>query len=62
MQEVHILYPGPPEFITEDQSTELFHVFMTLIVLPTPSLHIEMATYCTIIERDKLHISILVLK
>ena len=44
------LYPsqGPPEFITEDQSTRPFHLFMTfLIVLPTPSLHIEMVTNCT---------------
>ena len=37
-----------PEFITEDQLTEPFDVFMTfLIVLPTPSLHIEKVTYCT---------------
>ena len=35
-----------------------------LIVFPTPSLHIEMVKYCTpiIIERAKLHMSILVLK
>ena len=33
------------EFITEGQSTETFHAFMTfLIVLPTPSLHIKMVT------------------
>ena len=37
-----------PEFITKDESTEHFHIFLTvLIVLPTPSLHIEMITYCT---------------
>ena len=46
----------PPESITEDQSTETFHVCMTfLIVLPTPSLHIEIFTY-------KLHMCILILK
>ena len=39
---------GLHEFITEDQSNESFHVPMTfLIVLPTPSLHIEMVSYCT---------------
>ena len=39
---------GSPEFITEDQSTEPFHVFMTLlIVLPTPSLHTEIVVYFT---------------
>ena len=58
---------GPPEFITEDKSTEPFHIFMTLlIVLPSPSLHIEMVTYLRrtpTIERAELHIlSILVLK
>ena len=37
---------GPPEVITEDQSTQPFHIFMAfLIVLPMPSLHIEI-TYC----------------
>ena len=42
-----VTQPGPPEFITEDQSTEPFHVFITFfMVLPTPSLHIEMVTYC----------------
>ena len=40
-----------------------FHVFMTLLrVLPTPSLHIVMVTYCNlcrtpIIERAKLHVT-----
>ena len=57
---------GPPEFITEDQITQPFHIFiMFLIVLPTHSLHIEMVTYCTskpIIQRAELHISILPLK
>ena len=39
---------GAPEFITEDHNTEPSQVFMTFtIVLPTPSLHIEMVTYCT---------------
>ena len=47
------------EFITEDQRTGTFHVFMTfLIVLPTPSLAIEVVKYCTT-ERAKLYISIL---
>ena len=36
-----------------DQSTEPFHVFMTfLIVLPTPSLHIEMVTYCNFVHQS----------
>ena len=36
-----------PKFVTGDQSTETFHVFMEfLIVLPTPSLHIEMFMHC----------------
>ena len=42
------LAPGSdtPEFITEDKSTESFNVFTTfLIVLSTPSLHIEIVTY-----------------
>ena len=40
---------GPSKFKTEDQNTEPFHVFMTfLITLSTPSMHIEMVTYCVL--------------
>ena len=38
--------PGTARIITEDQSIESFHVFMTfLIFLQTPRLHIEMVMY-----------------
>ena len=43
-----VIQPGTHKFITEDQSTEPFDVFMTFLrVLQTPSLHIEMVMYRT---------------
>ena len=62
---IPITHQRPPEFITEDQSTEPFHVFMIfLIVFPTPCQQI-MTTYCTVYrtpvtECAKLHISVCV--
>ena len=63
-----VTQPGTTQFLTEDQSTEPFHVCLFipfLIVLPTLSLHIKMVRTVRripVIERTKLHMSILVLK